>query len=174
MCAESSAKTGNTERIESAKGLAAAEGPWDMLSLKSALNCAEAGASLLASMSRWAFQDGKWPTWVVHFKQLCGLDAGTGEVRNIIKSIAFEPQAAAFTAILHMCGKSKSWLKALDVLEAMKVHHPDCINTFHYSSVISTACKCGQLKEAFKVGWITASLCNLQSSIVILCQHGPR
>ena len=33
----------------------------------------------------------------------------------MIGSAAFQPQAAAFTSLLHMCAKAKLWQKALEV-----------------------------------------------------------
>eukprot|EP00884_Botryococcus_braunii_P013209 jgi/Botrbrau1/2188/Bobra.101_2s0021.2 len=108
----------NIKRDAMAWRLATGEAPWDMLSLKAAINFAK---------------------------------PGTGEVQKIIKTIAFQPQAAAFTAVLHMCGKGKSWEKALEIFQAMKAYHPSVINTVHYSSVISACASAGQLEEAWKV-----------------------
>lgn len=33
----------------------------------------------------------------------------------MIGSASFQPQAAAFTSLLHMCAKAKLWQKALEV-----------------------------------------------------------
>ena len=41
--------------------------------------------------------------------------SGTGEVARVIGSASFQPQAAAFTSLLHMCAKAKLWQKALEV-----------------------------------------------------------
>ena len=35
---------------------------------------------------------------------------------RVIGSASFQPQAAAFTSLLHMCAKAKLWQKALEVL----------------------------------------------------------
>ncbi len=36
----------------------------------------------------------------------------------MISSASFQPQAAAFTSLLHMCAKAKLWQKALEVFQA--------------------------------------------------------
>jgi pentatricopeptide repeat protein len=84
---------------------------------------------------------------------------GTGQVQRIIAKASFQPQAAAFTALLHMCAKAKLWEKALEIFEAMKAHHSNVINTVHFSSLISACATAGRWEEAYRV-----SLCILSHS----------
>jgi pentatricopeptide repeat protein len=76
---------------------------------------------------------------------------GTGQVQRIIAKATFQPQAAAFTALLHMCAKAKLWEKALEIFEAMKAHHSNVINTVHFSSLISACATAGRWEEAYRV-----------------------
>lgn len=78
--------------------------------------------------------------------------AGTGEVARMISSATFQPQAAAFTSLLHMCAKAKLWQKALEVFQAMRDYHPAVRpNTVHFSSLISACATAGRWEEAMQV-----------------------
>ena len=78
--------------------------------------------------------------------------AGTGEVERAVASATFHPQAAAFTALLHMCAKAKLWEKALEVFAAMKVHHASVqANTVHFSCLMSACATAGRWREAEQV-----------------------
>ena len=64
-----------------------------------------------SSHKEWAWRQLLWVSihaWAV----AC---SGTGEVAHVIGSASFQPQAAAFTSLLHMCAKAKLWQKALEV-----------------------------------------------------------
>ncbi|BDA50649.1 probable pentatricopeptide repeat-containing protein At3g61520, mitochondrial at N-terminal half [Coccomyxa sp. Obi] len=77
---------------------------------------------------------------------------GTGEVARMISSASFQPQAAAFTSLLHMCAKAKLWQKALEVFQAMRDYHPAVRpNTVHFSSLISACATAGRWEEAMQV-----------------------
>lgn len=70
----------------------------------------------------------------------------------MIGSASFQPQAAAFTSLLHMCAKSRLWQKALEVFQAMRDYHPSVRpNTVHYSSLISACATAGRWEEAMQV-----------------------
>lgn len=78
--------------------------------------------------------------------------AGTGEVARMIHCAQFQPQAAAFTSLLHMCAKAKLWQKALEVFQAMRDYHPAVRpNTVHFSSLISACATAGRWEEAMQV-----------------------
>lgn len=53
-----------------------------------------------------------------------GACSGTGEVARVIGTASFQPQAAAFTSLLHMCAKAKLWQKALEVRSHLLPLHP--------------------------------------------------
>jgi len=71
---------------------------------------------------------------------------------DVIGSAVFQPQAAAFTSLLHMCAKNKQWDKALEVFQGMKQHYPAVVpNTVHFSSLISACGTAGRWREALEV-----------------------
>ncbi|KAK9826810.1 hypothetical protein WJX81_003120 [Elliptochloris bilobata] len=77
---------------------------------------------------------------------------GTGEVARAIAGASFQPQAAAFTALLHTCAKARAWQTALEVFAAMRAHHPSVApNTVHFSSLISACAAAGRWQEAIQV-----------------------
>ena len=53
-----------------------------------------------------------------------GACSGTGEVARVIGTASFQPQAAAFPSLLHMCAKAKLWQKALEVRSHLIPLHP--------------------------------------------------
>lgn len=93
---------------------------------------------------------------------------GTGQVQRIIAKATFQPQAAAFTALLHMCAKAKLWEKALEIFEAMKAHHPSVINTVHFSSLISACATAGRWEEAYRVCDPTSSLVKMPGAYLTI------
>ncbi|KAK9787995.1 hypothetical protein WJX73_009513 [Symbiochloris irregularis] len=114
----SSGATASKKEALTAK-LASGEAPWDMISLRAAINSAQ---------------------------------PGTGEVERAVASATFHPQAAAFTALLHMCAKAKLWEKALEVFSAMKTHHSGVQpNTVHFSCLMSACATAGRWREAEQV-----------------------
>ncbi len=77
----------------------------------------------------------------------------------MISSATFQPQAAAFTSLLHMCAKAKLWQKALEVFQAMRDYHPAVRpNTVHFSSLISACATAGRWEEAMQVNTVCACL----------------
>jgi len=72
-------------------------------------------------------------------------------VARAIAAASFQPQAAAFTALLHTCAKARAWQTALEVFAAMRTHHPSVApNTVHFSSLISACAAAGRWQEAIQ------------------------
>ena len=68
-----------------------------------------------------------------------------------VAGASFQPQAAAFTALLHTCAKARAWQTALEVFAAMRAHHPAVApNTVHFSSLISACAAAGRWQEAIQ------------------------
>lgn len=96
--------------------------------------------------------------------------AGMGEVARAVAGASFQPQAAAFTALLHTCAKARAWQTALEVFAAMRAHHPAVApNTVHFSSLISACAAAGRWQEAIQARARRGASTSLPAHVLLLC-----